>query len=128
METIMMAGVNNSEISRLSYFLAGRGYVSVLCKTVKDIIKELRTLQVCGIRVSLVMIEPAILEAINNNLVSGLSKYVLDVPFILIDVAEIPNDLMEIFEKICVHRKKLRIGENRLANILREVGIELACS
>lgn len=126
-EIVIIAGKKKSNISQLSRFLVGQGYVSIFCKTAAEIVKELSILRTCGIHVSLVVIEPTLLAGVSDDLVSQLSKCALDVPFILFDELHAPADLIEIFEKICAHRTKFRPGANRLANVLKEAGAEITC-
>jgi len=127
MEIVIIAGKKKTNISQLSSFLVGQGYVSIFCKTAAEVVRELSILRTCGIRVSLAVIEPTLLAGVSDDLIVHLSRCALDVPFVLLDELHAPADLIEIFEKICIHRAKLRQGANRLADVLKEAGAGITC-
>jgi len=82
---IIIAGENKADVKSVGHYLKEEGYSSILCKTVKGLIEELKILPVCSVRVSLVIIEPQMLIKTNGDLVTGLSECAPDIPFVLLD-------------------------------------------
>jgi len=125
-EIIIVAGKNRVKVGWLRRYLRQRNYHSIPCKTAKAIIDELNVLPTCGGRVSLVVVDPAILEDISDDLVARLDECALDVPFILLDRTELSDDLTDTFEQICTCRAKFMVEQNHLADVLQQAGVEMA--
>ncbi len=120
-EIVIVAGKNMFSVTWLRGCLGDKGYSSIQCETAEEVIKELRTLTTSGVRVQLVIIEPNILENINDYLVNQLSDCAPEVPFILFD----ETDSSEIFERICAHRVKFDWDANPLTKMLEGTGVEV---
>lgn len=84
-EVIIIAGKNKFEVGWVRCCLKVQGYHSILCKTLKELIKELKILPVCSVHVSLVIIDSSMWENINNDLITEISECAPDVPFVLLD-------------------------------------------
>lgn len=84
-EIIIVAGKGKQDIEQLRSHLKIQGYDSILCKTVKDIIGELKILPVCDVRVPLVIIETKMLITAGQDLITELSEWASNVPFVLFD-------------------------------------------
>lgn len=125
-EIIIIAGENKFDIERLRDRLREEGYSSTACEMVEEIIEELEIMPICSVHVPLVVIEPAILEDISDDLVDRLSECAPDVPFTLLAGADLAADVAEKFELICAHREQFKPESNLLTNILKEAGVEVA--
>jgi len=127
-EIIIVAGKSKDDVCRVRHCLREKGYNSIPCKSAEQLIEEMEILPTCDATVPLVIIEPEILSDLSADLITGLSDFALDVPFLLTN-EEIQADLAEIFEKICEYRTQFRQEQNlELADVLRESGVEVACS
>jgi len=127
-EIIIVAGKNKGDVCRLRRCLREKGYNSIPCKSAEQLIEEMEILPTCDATVPLVIIEPEILSDLSADLITGLSDFALDVPFLLTN-EEIQADLAEIFENICEYRTQFRQEQNlELADVLRESGVEVVCS
>jgi len=87
-KTIIVAGKNKLDIGGLRCCLQTQGYSSILCKTLKELIVELKILPVCNVQVSLVIIEPQMLIGTTDDLIAELSECAPDVPFVMLDGAD----------------------------------------
>jgi hypothetical protein len=126
-EVIIIAGENKFDIERLRDRLREEGYNSTACEMAEEIIEELDIMPICSVHVPLVVIEPAILEGISDDLVERLSECAPDVPFILLAGADLEGDLAEKFKQICAHREHFTPESNRLTDILKEAGVAVTC-
>ena len=128
-EIIIVAGKDKADVCWVRHCLREKDYNSIPCKTAEQIVEEMEILPTCGASVSLVIIDPEILRDINDDLITKLSDYALDVPILLLDETNVPDDLAEIFEKICEYRTGFRQEQNpELADVLKETGVEVPCS
>lgn len=84
-EIIIVAGENKIDVGRLRCSLKMQGYSLIFCKTLKELIGELKILPVCSVRVSLVIIEPEMLISSTDDLVTELSECAPDVRFVLLN-------------------------------------------
>ena len=82
-EIIVVAGKSISDVCWLRRCLRINGYHSIPCNSAEKIIEELEILPTCGAKVSLVIIEPDILSNISNDLLTRLTDFALEVPFVL---------------------------------------------
>lgn len=126
-EVIIVAGENKFDIERLRDRLRDEGYSSTACEMAEEIIEELDIMPICSVHVPLVVIEPAILKDISDDLVGRLSECALDVPFTLLTGTDLAADVAEKFELICAHREQFKPESNRLTNILKEAGVAITC-
>ncbi len=127
-EIIIVAGKIKSDVCWLRHCLREKGYNSIPCKSAEQIIEEMEILPTCDATVPLVIIEPEILSDISDDLIARLSDFALDVPFLLAN-EEVQANLAEIFERICEYRTVFKQEQNpELSDILKESGIEIACS
>jgi len=127
-EIIIVAGKDKFEVGCLRRCLREKGYNSIPCKSVEQIIEEMKILPTCDATVPLVVIEPEILSDIGDDLIVGLSDFALDVPFLLGNDEEVRADLAETFDKICEYRTVFRERQNpELADVLRQRGVEITC-
>ena len=126
-EVIIVAGENKFDIEHLRDRLRDEGYSSTACEMAEEIIEELDIMPICSVHVPLVVIEPAILEDISDDLVDRLSECAPDVPFTLLAGTDLPADVAEKFELICAHREQFKPESNRLTNILKEAGVAITC-
>ncbi len=124
-EVIIVAGENKFDIERLRDRLREEGYNSTACEIAEEIIEELSIMPICSVHVPLVVIEPAILEDISDDLIERLSECAPDVPFTLLAGADLASDLAEKFELICAHRDQFKPESNRLTDVLKEAGVAL---
>ncbi len=115
--TIIIAGENRANVESVKHYLKKEGYSSILCKTVKGLIEELKILPVCSMRVSLVIIEPQMLIKAGGDLVTELSECAPDVLFVLLDKV---NALPSVEELLSGSMQHLTITGSELAeNIFR---------
>ena len=128
-ETIIVAGKNKVDVCRLRHCLKENGYDSIPCGSAEQIVEEMEILPTCDAGVTLVVIGPEIMEIIGDDLISRLSNFALDVPFLLSGGKKTQADLIEIFEKICEYRTQFRQEQNpELAKALMDSGVEVVCS
>lgn len=126
-EVIIVAGENRFDVERLRDRLREEDYSSTACETAEEIIEELDIMLLCSVHVPLVVIEPAILKGISDDLVDRLSECEPDVPFTLLAGADLAADVAEKFERICARRAQFKLESNRLTNILKEAGVAVTC-
>ena len=126
-EVIIVAGENKFDIEQLRDRLREEGYSSTACETAEEIIEELDIMPICSVHVPLVVIEPAILKDISDDLVDRLSECALDVPFTLLAGTDLPTDVAEKFERICARRGQFKLESNQLTNVLKEAGVAITC-
>jgi len=126
-EVIIIAGENKLDIERLRDCLREEGYSSTACEMAEEIIEELGIMPICSVHVPLVVIEPAILKDISDDLVERLSECAPDVPFTLLAGADLEADVAEKFELICAHREQFKPESNRLTDVLKEAGVAVTC-
>ena len=126
-EVIIVAGENKFDIEQLRDRLREEGYSSTACETAEEIIEELDIMPICSVHVPLVVIEPAILKDIFDDLVDRLSECALDVPFTLLAGTDLSIDVTEKFKLICARRAQFKLESNRLTNILKEAGVTITC-
>jgi len=126
-EIIIIAGENKFDIERLRDCLREEGYNSTACEMAEEIIEELDIMPICSVHVPLVVIEPAILKDISDDLVERLSECAPDVPFTLLAGVNLEGDLAEKFEQICAHREQFKPESNRLTDVLKEAGVAVTC-
>ncbi len=126
-EIIIVAGENKFDIERLRDRLREEGYNSTTCEMAEEIIEELDIMPICSVHVPLVVIEPAILKDISDDLVERLSECAPDVPFTLLAGVNLEGDLAEKFEQICAHREQFKPESNRLTDVLKEAGVAVTC-
>lgn len=124
-EVIIVAGENKLDVERLRDCLREKGYNSTACEMAEEIIEELDIMPICSVHVPLVVIEPAILKDISDDLVERLSECAPEVPFTLLAGADLTGDLAEKFELICAHRDQFKPESNRLTDVLKEAGVAL---
>ncbi len=128
-EIIIVAGKSKGDVCRLRHCLREKDYNSIPCKSAEQIIEEMEILPTCDAAVPLVIIEPEILSDISDDLIARLSDFALDVPFLLCNEEEVQADLAAIFDKICEYRTVFKQEQNpELADVLKESGVEVACS
>ena len=109
---IIIAGENKADVESVGHYLKEEGYSSILCKTVKGLIEELKILPVCSVRVSLVIIEPQMLIKASGGSVTELSECAPDVPFVLVDGA---NALPSVEELLSGSMQHLTITGSELS-------------
>ena len=126
-EIIIIAGENKFDIEQLRDRLREEGYRSVACEIAEEIIKELDIMPICSVHVPLVVIEPAILKDISDDLVERLSECAPDVPFTLLAGVDLAADVAEKFELICARREQFKPESNRLTDVLKEAGVAVTC-
>ena len=126
-EVIIVAGENRLDVERLRDRLREEGYNSTACEMAEEIIEELDIMPICSVHVPLVVIEPAILKDISDDLVERLSECAPDVPFTLLAGVDLEGDLAEKFEQICAHREQFKPESNRLTDVLKEAGVAVTC-
>ena len=90
-ETIIVAGEKQVTVGKVHNHITRQGYRSVPCRTVESIIDELKVLPGWGEHVSLVVIEPGMLNNISDKLAAELVKCFAQSPFCLTVV----NDIKE---------------------------------
>jgi len=128
-ELIIVAGKNKGDVYWIRHCLREKDYNSIPCKSAEQIIEEMEILPTCDATVPLVIIEPEILRNISDDVIARLSDFALDVPFLFANEQEVQADLAEIFDKICEYRTVFKQEQNpELADVLRESGVEVACS
>ena len=128
-ETIIVAGKNKVGVCRLRHCLKENGYDSIPCGSAEQIVEEMEILPTCDAGILLVVIGPEILEDIGYDLISKLSNFAPDVPFLLSDAERTRADSTRTFEKICKYRTRFRQEQNpRLAKALMDSGVEAVCS
>lgn len=84
-EIIIVAGKSKHDIEQLRARLKIQDYDSILCKTVKEIIEELKILPVCDVKVPLLIIETKMLINTGQDLITEISEWASDVPLVLLD-------------------------------------------
>ncbi len=126
-EVIIIAGENKFDIEQLRDRLRDEGYNSTACEMAEEIIEELDVMPICNVHVPLVVIEPAILKDISDDLVDRLSECALDVPFTLLAGTDLSTDVTEKFERICARRIQFKLESKQLTNILKEAGVAITC-
>ncbi len=128
-EIIIVAGKRKSDVCRIRQCLREHNYNSIPCKSVEQIFEEIEILQTCDATVPLVIVEQEILSDISDDLLARLSDFALDVPFLLYNEEKVQPDSTEIFDKICEYRIVFNQELNpELADVLKESGVEIACS
>lgn len=128
-EIIVVAGKTKGNVCWLRHCLREKGYDSIPCKSVEQIIEEMEILPTCDATVPLVIIEPEILRDIGDDVIGRLSDFSLDVPFLLANEQKEQTDLAEIFDKICEYRTVFKQKQKpELADVLRESGVEVTCN
>lgn len=128
-EIIIVAGKSKSDVYSLRRCLREKDYNSISCNSAEKIIEEIEILPTCDATVSLVIMEPEILRDISNDVIAKLTDIALDVPFLLANKQEAQSDLVEIFDNICEYRIAFKEEQNpELAEVFREIGVEVACS
>jgi len=124
-EIIIVAGKTKDEVCWLRHCLREKGYNSIPCRSAEQIIEEMEILPTCDATVPLVIIEPEILRDISDDLITRLSDFELDVPFLLTGEEGLKGDQAEIFEKICEYRTVFKKELNpELAEVLSQSGVE----
>ena len=127
-EIIIVAGKSKGDVCRLRHCLKEKGYNSIPCKSAEQIVEEIEILPTCDATVPLVIIEPGILIGISNDVISRLSDFALDVPFLLANEEE-QAGLAEVFARICEYRTVFKQEQDpELADVLRESGVEVTYS
>jgi hypothetical protein len=122
-EMIIVAGKTKSDVCWLRHCLREEGYASIPCMSAEQLIEEMEILPTCDAKVPLVIIEPEILGHIEDDLVTRLSDFALDVPFLLAH-EWVQADLTQVFDKICENRAVFRQEQNpKLACLLKESGV-----
>jgi hypothetical protein len=126
-EVVIIASENESVVEELKDCLRGAGYSSIVCETTEELVEELDIMQLCSVYVFLVVIEPAILENVSDDLISRLSECALYVPFTILDGCDLTADLAERFVQICVHRGQFKQESNQLTDVLKGAGVAATC-
>lgn len=103
MRDIIIAGENKAHIVWVGHYLVKDGYSSITCKTVKELIAELKILPACGLQVSIVIIEAGMLINASADLITQLSEWAPDVPFVLLDGANTPPSVEELLSGSMQH-------------------------
>ena len=116
----IIAGENKADIESVGHYLKEESYSSILCKTVKGLIEELKILPGCGVRVSLVIIKPQMLIKASGDLVTELSECAPDVPFVLHDGA---NALPSVEELLSGSMQHLTIPGSELSGTFLEPNV-----
>jgi len=129
-EIIIVAGENKIDVCRVRHRLWERGYNSLPCKSVEQIIEELEVLPDCDAHVLLVIIDPRILIDVDTDMIARLSDCYLDVPILNIggemDECDEPADQLDT---ICEHRARFMRRQNpALADALERAGVTIALS
>jgi hypothetical protein len=128
-EVIIVAGEDKAKVCRLRRRLREHGYNSVPCRSAEQIVYEMDILPTCDACVPLVVVAPAILRDADDDLIARLSDCAPNVPILLFDRTNVPDDLAEAFAKICEYRTQFRREQNpTLAKVLNDAGVEMACS
>ncbi len=127
-EIIIVAGKTKGDVCWLRHRLKEKDYNSIPCESAEKIIEEMEILPTCDATVPLVIIEPEILIGISDDVITRLSDFAVDVPFLLVN-ERVCADSAEIFDKICEYRTVFKQEQNpELADILKESGVEIAYS
>lgn len=100
---IIIARENRADVEWVGHYLKEGGYSSILCKTVKELIEELKILPGCSVRVSLVIIEPQMLIKASGDLLTKLSECAPDVSFVLLDGANVLPPVEELLSGSMKH-------------------------
>lgn len=125
-EVIIIASRNRPDVWQLGPCLAQQQLILVPCETTEEIIDLLDTLPRCGVTISLVVIEPAVLKGIGDDLAAHLGCCSPDVPFTLLAETDMESGVVLTFKQICSGRQPFRQDKNRLTDILKENGITMA--
>lgn len=84
-DIIIITGENKADIEWLRHHLKEEGYSAISCQTVRELIAELEIMPVCSMSVLLVIIEAEMLINAGEDLITQLSEYAPNVPFVLHD-------------------------------------------
>lgn len=124
-EIILVAGEDKACVGRLRRRLREHGYHSIPCRSAEQVVDEMRILGTCGACVPLVVLDPNVLRNADDVLVRRLGDCAPHVPILL---AGEPDDLTEVFERICEYRTQFRREQNpALADVLESTGVRIPC-
>jgi hypothetical protein len=127
-EVIIVAGQDKVHVGRLRRNLKKHGYRSIPCGSAEHIVDEIQVLGTCDACVPLVIIDPNILKSADDILVRRLGDCAPHVPILLVGEMSEPDDLIEVFERICEYRTQFRREQNPiLAQILEGEGVRIPC-
>lgn len=125
-EIILVAGEDKEYVCRLRRCLREHGYHSIPCRSAEQVVDEIQILETCDVCVPLVVIDPEILRNVHDVLVRRLGDCAPHVPILL---AGEPEDLVDVFEKICEYRTQFRREQNpALADVLEDAGVLIPCN
>ena len=123
---ILIVGTDKREVGLLRRNPRRSGYFSIPCQTVKILIEELNVLPTCETCVELVIIQPGILQEIDDDLVYRLSSCSLEVPFVLMGTDRKEGQTQEIFQRLCHHRTPFDSEKHPLDSVLWDFDVQLA--
>jgi hypothetical protein len=127
-EIIIVAGEDKARVGRLRRSLREHGYHSIPCRSAEQIVDEMRILGTCDACVPLVVIDANVLRNVNDVLVRRLEDCAPHVPILLAGEPGEPDDLTEVFERICEYRTQFRREQNpTLADVLESTGVRIPC-
>lgn len=127
-EIILVAGEDKASVCRLRRCLREHGYHSIPCRSAEQVVDEMRILGTCDACVPLVVLDPEVLRSVDDALVRRLGDCAPHVPILLAGEPGGPDDLTEVFERICEYRTQFRREQNpALANVLESTGVRIPC-
>ena len=125
-EIIVVAGQDKAAVCRVRRCLRLHGYHSIPCRSVEQIVDEMRILESCDASVPLVVIDPKVLRNIDDGLVEKLGDCATHVPILLADETGEPDGTNDVFERICEYRAQFRREQNpTLATVLESAGVQI---
>lgn len=128
-EIIIVAGTDKTDVCRLRRYLREHGYHSIPCRSAEQIIEEIHVLAKCDASVPLVVIDRNILRDLDDVSVNRLADCTPHVPILQFGKLSAPDDLHDVFEKICEYRIRFRSEQNpALADVLQNAGVQIAYS
>ncbi|UCC96560.1 MAG: hypothetical protein JSW66_12030 [Phycisphaerales bacterium] len=127
-EIIIVAGEDKAYVCRLRRCLREHGYHSIPCGSAEHVVDEMRILKTCDACVPLVVLDPKVLRHADDVLVRRLGDCAPHVPILMAGELGEPDDLIEVFERICEYRTQFRRGQNpTLAEVLESAGVRIPC-
>ena len=127
-EIIIVAGQDKVDVGRLRRRLREHGYHSIPCRSAEQVVEEMRILETCDACVPLVIIDPNVLKNIDDVLIRRLGDCAPHVPILLVGETSEPDNVIEIFERICEYRTQFRHEQNpTLAQVLEGEGVRIPC-
>jgi hypothetical protein len=125
-EIILVAGEDKARVGRLRRRLREHGFHSIPCRSAEQVLDEMQILETCGACVPLVVLDPEVLRSVHDVLIRRLGDFAPHVPILLAGEPDEPDDLAEVFERICEYRAQFRREQNpALADVLDGAGVRI---